>query len=73
MLSAREQCRYIQISTYKRVPKAVGKTKKKKKIKSIFAESQHTLEYRKYPEEFTGPPRVLAGVQEAFQLTKRMQ
>lgn len=31
MLSAREQCRYIQISTYKRVPKAVGKTKKKKK------------------------------------------
>lgn len=29
MLSARELCRYIQISTYKRVPKAVGKRKKK--------------------------------------------
>lgn len=28
MLSARERCRYIQISTYKRVPKAVGKKKK---------------------------------------------
>lgn len=70
MLSAREQCRYIQISTYKRVPKAVGKTKKKT---SIFAENQHTLEYSKYPEEFTGPPRVLAGAQEAFQHTKRMQ
>lgn len=69
MWSAREQCRYIQIAIYKRVPKATGekkeRTKKEKKklvvwlrINTLCSTQLSWGNYR-HPRDHTGLPETL--------------